>query len=317
MQTYLLDILNRYNKFSEKLDVKTILCNKSWLVFNDNGNKELYIFQEKGSLIISVNGKVTNAKWQYISANKSIIISSIGQSYMFHPAFFDKNIFALQQDGTNNYAFMIDEKQSRYFHPKSLTELKLYFENIEHKRNEAELLRVKAILAQERARQKQIEEDQMRQEQRRLEQERIQCEEAKKLEEKRKQERERIAKERKEKDILKQYKIFVLMRILGYIIMIVITAKFAIIAYDYSIGRVWVIISPLVFILLYFFVYKRAISWLRNKILTYHIVKKKREKEEEWANYLSLRDQRDFDRIEKYRMEREKREKEEREKKYI
>lgn len=51
MKTYLLDILNKYNRFSENLDVKTILCNKSWLVFNDTGNKELYIFQEMVTLL--------------------------------------------------------------------------------------------------------------------------------------------------------------------------------------------------------------------------------------------------------------------------
>ncbi len=176
MRTYLLDILNRYNRFSENLDVKTILCNKSWLIFNDTGDKELYIFQENGSLIASVNGKVINATWQYVSANKSIIISfkeqsymlhptfldknifalqqdgtnrysfmsankSIiisfkEQSYMLHPTFLDKNIFALQQDGTNRYSFMIDEKQSQSFKPKSLSELNSYFENIECKRIE-------------------------------------------------------------------------------------------------------------------------------------------------------------------------------------
>ena len=43
MKTYLLDILNKYNRFSESLDVKNILCNKSWLAFNDTGDKELYI----------------------------------------------------------------------------------------------------------------------------------------------------------------------------------------------------------------------------------------------------------------------------------
>lgn len=133
MKTYLLDILNKYNRFSENLDVKTILCNKSWLVFNDTGNKELYIFQENGNLIASVNGNVINGTWQYISVNKSIIISFKEQSYMLHPSFFDKTIFALQQDGTSKYAFMIDEKQSQLFQPKSLTELKSYFENIERK----------------------------------------------------------------------------------------------------------------------------------------------------------------------------------------
>lgn len=160
MKTYILDILNRYNRFSEKLDVKTILCNKSWLVFNDKGNKELYIFQENGNLIASVNGNVLNGNWQYIPANKSIIITFKEQSYMLHPSFFDKTIFALQQDGTNKYAFMIDEKQSQSFQPKSLTELNSYFENIERKKIEEEQHRRKLLAEQQRANeQRRIEEE--------------------------------------------------------------------------------------------------------------------------------------------------------------
>ena len=70
MKTYLFDTFNRYKRFSEELDAKTILCNKSWWVFNDSEEKELYIFNTDGSLIISVSGKVTNATWKYIPANK-------------------------------------------------------------------------------------------------------------------------------------------------------------------------------------------------------------------------------------------------------
>lgn len=176
MKTYLLDILNKYNRFSESLDVKTILCNKSWLAFNDTGDKELYIFQENGSLIVSINGKVINGTWQYISTNKSIILSFKGQAYMLHPSFFDKTIFALQQDGTNRYAFMIDEQQSQSFQPKSLTELSAYFKNIERKKVEAEQQRIRIALAQQKARQKQIEEEQRQQEQYRIEQEKRQRE---------------------------------------------------------------------------------------------------------------------------------------------
>ena len=96
MKTYLFDTFNRYKRFSEELDAKTILCNKSWWVFNDSGEKEVYIFNTDGSLIISVSGKVTNATWKYIPANKSVIISGNNQSYMVHPAFYDNMIFALQ-----------------------------------------------------------------------------------------------------------------------------------------------------------------------------------------------------------------------------
>ena len=129
---------------------------------------------------------------------------------MLHPSFFDKTIFALQQDGTNKYAFMIDEKQSQSFQPKSLTELNSYFENIERKRIEKEQQRIRILLAQQRAEQKRIEEEQRRQEQYRIEQEKKQKEQAKILEEEQRCERERIAKIKKENDILRQYKIFII-----------------------------------------------------------------------------------------------------------
>lgn len=87
MKTYLFNAINRYKKFSEELDVKAILCDKSWWVFNDSGEKELYIFNTDGNLIISISGKVSNGTWQYIAANKSIIISGNNQSYMVRPVF--------------------------------------------------------------------------------------------------------------------------------------------------------------------------------------------------------------------------------------
>lgn len=41
MKTFLFDTFNKYKRFSESLDVETILCNKTWFVFNSSGN--LYI----------------------------------------------------------------------------------------------------------------------------------------------------------------------------------------------------------------------------------------------------------------------------------
>ena len=136
MKTYLLDILNRYKKFSESLDVEAILCSKSWSVFNDSGCKEIYLFQHDGSLIISISGEVTNATWKYIPVNQSILISTKNGSYMLHPAFVDDVIFALQLDGTNQYSFMIDELQRDTFAPKSLSDIEKYL--IRRKQLEAE-----------------------------------------------------------------------------------------------------------------------------------------------------------------------------------
>lgn len=160
MKTYLLDILNRYKRFSETLDVKTILCNKSWLIFNDGGEKEVYIFQEDGSLIISFAGKVAQAKWQYLPVNKSLIISANEDAYMLHPAFVDEKVFALQQDGTDKFAFMIDERQSIDFFPKTLTELTAYFEEKERKKlQEQQMARQKALEQERIVREKALEQE--------------------------------------------------------------------------------------------------------------------------------------------------------------
>lgn len=137
MKTYLCDSFNRYKQFSRKINAKTILCNKSWWVFNDNGDKDIYIFQKDGTLIISINGRVCNFTWKYISANQSIVITSAEQSYMVIPVFVDGNILVLQVDGTNEFAFLIDENVLKKLVFKSYNDIIKYFE-IKEKENEKE-----------------------------------------------------------------------------------------------------------------------------------------------------------------------------------
>lgn len=162
MKTYLFDTFNRYKRFSEELDAKTILCNKSWWVFNDSGEKEVYIFNTDGSLIISVSGKVTNVTWKYIPANKSIIISGNNQSYMVHPAFYDNMIFALQVDGTNEYSFLIDERSLPSTNLRTFNDLELYFAEKERQAVLAEERKQQAAI--EAQRQREIEREQKREE---------------------------------------------------------------------------------------------------------------------------------------------------------
>ena len=127
MKTYLFNIINQYKRFSEKLDAKAIICNKAWWVFNDSGEKEVYIFNPDGTLFISVSGRVTNATWHYLAVNHSLIISGNNQSYMVHPAFYDQVIFALQVDGTDDCAFLIDENNLPSVPMRTFEDVKNYF----------------------------------------------------------------------------------------------------------------------------------------------------------------------------------------------
>ena len=127
MKTYLLETLSRYKRFSESLDVKVVLSNKAWIVFNDEGEKQVYIFQEDGTVLITTNGIGSVKSWKYIPANKSILINGEENSFvMLRTAFVDENILAFQLDGTDRYAFMIDENNKALFAPKTLEELNMY-----------------------------------------------------------------------------------------------------------------------------------------------------------------------------------------------
>lgn len=127
MKTYLLETLSRYKRFSESLDVKVVLSNKAWIVFNDEGEKQVYIFQEDGTVLITTNGIGSVKTWKYIPANKSILINGEENSFvMLRTAFVDENILAFQLDGTDRYAFMIDENNKALFAPKTLEELNMY-----------------------------------------------------------------------------------------------------------------------------------------------------------------------------------------------
>ena len=124
MKAYIFDTIERYKRFSISLDVQTFLCNKSWHVFNDTGDKEIYIFENDGTLIISINGKVSMAKWKFISANQSILINSYQDSYLLKAAFVDDKLLVFEIDGTNQFSFMINEQDSYNFVPKTLSDIK-------------------------------------------------------------------------------------------------------------------------------------------------------------------------------------------------
>jgi len=60
--------------------------------------------------LISQNGKVEKARWEYLG-NNSLLIDKKEESYLFKHGFFDENILALKVDGKDEYAFLINENK--------------------------------------------------------------------------------------------------------------------------------------------------------------------------------------------------------------
>jgi len=129
MKTYLFDTINRYKRWSEQLDMKAKLCNKSWLVFNDNGENEKLVFLENGTLVSSNNGVAIQGTWQFISATQSLVILYDNKGYMTHPVFGDNSMLILQLDGSNVCTFLLDENKTSTFLPTSIMDIARYVEN--------------------------------------------------------------------------------------------------------------------------------------------------------------------------------------------
>ena len=125
MKTYVIEAIKRIKRFSEKFDVTTSLCDKTWIVFNDTGEKEVYIFQLDGSVFITTDGVGIKGEWHWVSANKSLI--------MLHPEFVDNTILALTLDGTDEMAFLIEQDNSDAFIAKTLIQLEHFFIEKEQK----------------------------------------------------------------------------------------------------------------------------------------------------------------------------------------
>jgi len=111
MITYIADIIPKLQQFSQKLDNQTLLVNQHWVAVDNIGNvKTVYIFRANNELLISTNGRVEKAKWEYIR-NKSLLIDRKDESYLFKHGFFNENVLALKVDSKEEYAFLVNENK--------------------------------------------------------------------------------------------------------------------------------------------------------------------------------------------------------------
>lgn len=112
MKTFIADIIPKLTRYSQQLDNLTLLTNQHWVVIDETLNlKTVYIFRTNSELLISQNGKVEKAKWEYLG-NNSLLIEKKEDSYLFKHGFFDENILALKIDSKEEYVFLVNENKS-------------------------------------------------------------------------------------------------------------------------------------------------------------------------------------------------------------
>ncbi len=134
MKTYLLDTIDRFKRYSQKLDVQTVLCSKAWYVLNEDGDTENLIFQPDGTVLVSVNGSIKKCTWQYIPQNRSIsIMHTESEGTMLKATFIDGTVLAFNKSGTNECMFLIDNTLDNEHKMQSLEAVKKYLLFVEKK----------------------------------------------------------------------------------------------------------------------------------------------------------------------------------------
>lgn len=111
VKTFIAEIIPKLQKYSQKLDNLTLLTNQHWVVVDEIANsKTVYIFRSNNELLISKNGEVEKANWEYLG-NNALLLDLKEKSYLFRHGFFDENVLALKIDGKEEYALMVNESK--------------------------------------------------------------------------------------------------------------------------------------------------------------------------------------------------------------
>ncbi len=112
MDMCLSDVINQISIFSHRLDDLKMLQNQHWVVIDEaQKTKLVYIFRDNLELLISQDGRVQKAKWEYLG-NNAILIERKEEIFLLKHSFFDANVLALKTDGREEYSFLVNE--SRY-----------------------------------------------------------------------------------------------------------------------------------------------------------------------------------------------------------
>src|SRR5690554_3687049 len=109
MKTYFSDIIPKLTQFSQKMDDTTLLTNHQWVMISDIG-KTTYIFRTNNDLLISINGIVSRGRWEYLN-HRSLLIESNEGTFLLSQEFTNEETLILSLDGSENYAFFINESK--------------------------------------------------------------------------------------------------------------------------------------------------------------------------------------------------------------
>jgi len=112
-KTHIVQMISTLLRHAHRLDDISLLIDNHWLLLSDNPtSKVIFIFKNKGRLIISRDGLVEQANWEAIDRD-TILIQESNTSRLCSVEFMDDFVMILKlENWFDDYAFFINERTS-------------------------------------------------------------------------------------------------------------------------------------------------------------------------------------------------------------
>jgi len=107
MKEYLKSWIPKIKNYSLELDKLSKLYNQPWVLINEVNDFIKIIFQEKGKLIVSKNGVVSDGDYELVSVANSILLNINGEKRLYNHQFIDNALMILKLDGFSNDFFVL------------------------------------------------------------------------------------------------------------------------------------------------------------------------------------------------------------------
>ena len=107
MKDFLKFWIQRNQGFSLRLDKLSKLYNQPWVIVNDLSDFVKIIFLDRGKLIISRNGVVSDGRWELLSVANSILLEIHNEKRIYNHQFIDEGIMILKLDGYSTDFFVL------------------------------------------------------------------------------------------------------------------------------------------------------------------------------------------------------------------
>lgn len=107
MLSFLSNMLPRLRQFSQSLDQTELFVDKPWVLLDEEGKQQTYIFRRSGELLMSLDGVVQTGKWEYIAPAESILIDRKVDKLLLNHFFFTEALLVLARDGRPESSFVL------------------------------------------------------------------------------------------------------------------------------------------------------------------------------------------------------------------